>query len=127
MRSLAYPRVNRLNEEMKKEISDIIRNDLRDPRIAPMTSIIEVDVTKDLRYATVYISILGSENEKTDTIDALKSSSGYVRREIGRRIKARITPEILFKLDNSIEKGIEMHKTIAKVTETMPVEDKENE
>ena len=116
---MAYPRVSRLNEEMRKEISDIIRNDLRDPRIAPMTSIIEVDVTKDLSYATVYISVLGNEDEKNATLEALVSSKGYVRREIGRRIKARVTPEILFKLDNSIEKGIEMHKTIAKVQEMM--------
>nr|WP_026476049.1 30S ribosome-binding factor RbfA [Alkaliphilus transvaalensis] len=114
---MAYPRVSRLNEEIRKEISDIIRNDLRDPRIAPMTSIIEVDVTRDLSYATVYISVLGTEEEKQATLEALVSSKGYVRREIGRRIKARVTPEIIFKLDNSIERGIEMHKTIAKVTE----------
>ncbi|MBM7613708.1 ribosome-binding factor A [Alkaliphilus hydrothermalis] len=124
---MAYPRVSRLNEELRKEISDIIRNDLRDPRIAPMTSIIEVDCTRDLSYATVYISVLGSEQEKKDTIDALKSSSGYVRREVGRRIKARITPEILFKLDNSIERGVEMHKTIARVIEPNQIEEEDNE
>jgi len=112
---LAYPRVNRLNEEMKKGISDIIRNDLRDPRISMMTSILSVDVTRDLRYATVYISVLGNENEKKETIMALEKSSGYVRREIGKKIKTRYTPEIIFKLDESIEKGIEMYHKISEI------------
>ncbi|SDK47110.1 30S ribosome-binding factor RbfA [Natronincola ferrireducens] len=112
---MAYPRVSRLNEEMKKEISSIIRNELRDPRISSMTSIVEVDITKDLRYATVYISVLGNQTEKEDTMKGLQKSSGYVRREIGKKIKARYTPEIIFKLDESIEKGIDMYHKISKM------------
>lgn len=127
MRDMAYPRVSRLNEEIKKIVSHLIRNELRDPRIAPMTSIIEVDVTRDLRYASIYISVLGSEEEKNDTLEALKKSSGFVRREIGQKIKARYTPEILFKLDNSIQRGVEMYQTIARVNENKAVEVEEVE
>ncbi|SNR88909.1 ribosome-binding factor A [Anaerovirgula multivorans] len=114
---MAYPRVSRLNEEMKKYISHIIRNDLRNPDISTLTSIVAVDVTRDLRYATVYISVLGSGKEKTETIKALEKSAGYVRREVGKQIKVRYTPEIIFKLDESIEKGIDMYHKISKMTE----------
>ncbi|KAB3531337.1 30S ribosome-binding factor RbfA [Alkaliphilus serpentinus] len=115
MRTLAYPRVSRLSEEIKKLISHIIRNELRDPRIAPMTSVTVVEVTRDLRYAMVYISVLGSEEEKETTLEALKNSSGFVRREIGKKISARYTPEVIFKLDQSIEKGFEIQKVIDRV------------
>lgn len=112
---MAYPRVSRLSEEIKKLISHIIRNELRDPRIAPMTSVTVVEVTRDLRYAMVYISVLGSEEEKETTLEALKNSSGFVRREIGKKISARYTPEVIFKLDQSIEKGFEIQKVIDRV------------
>ncbi len=124
---MAYPRVSRLNEEIKKIVSHLIRNELRDPRIAPMTSIIEVDVTRDLRYASIYISVLGTEEEKSNTLEALMKSSGFVRREIGQKIKARYTPEILFKLDNSIERGIEMYQKISKMNKGNPSGEEDNE
>ncbi|AKL95432.1 ribosome-binding factor A [Clostridium aceticum] len=124
---MAYPRVSRLNEEMKKYISDIIRNELRDPRISSMASIIAVDVTRDLRYGTVYISVLGTEKEKQETIKALQKSAGYVRREVGKKIKTRYTPEILFKLDESIEKGIDMYHKISKVSQEQGIQEEEND
>lgn len=114
---MAYPRVNRLSEEIKKLISHLIRNELRDPRIAPMTSVTVVEVTRDLRYAMVFISVLGSEEEKENTLEALKSSSGFVRREVGKKISARYTPEMIFKLDESIEKGFEIQKVINRVNQ----------
>lgn len=114
---MAYPRVSRLNEEVKKHISNIIRNDLRTPGISPLTSVVAVDITRDLRYATVFISILGNNSEKENTIKALERSAGYVRREVGKQIKVRYTPEILFKLDESIEKGIDMYNKITKINE----------
>ncbi|AOY77273.1 30S ribosome-binding factor RbfA [Clostridium formicaceticum] len=123
---MAYPRVSRLNEEMKKYISDIIRNELRDPRISPLTSIIAVDVTRDLRYGTVYISVLGNETEKQETIKALEKSAGYVRREVGKKIKTRYTPEIIFKLDESIEKGIDMYHKISKISQEQNHQEEEN-
>lgn len=112
---MGYSRVSRLNEEMKKYISQIIRNELKDPRVAMMTSIVEVDVTKDLRYATVYVSILGNQKEKEETMEALVKSSGFVRKEINKMIKIRFIPEILFRLDESIEKSADMFELINKL------------
>lgn len=114
---MSYPRVKRLSEEIKKIVSDSIRNELRDPRISSMTSIVEVDVTRDLRYVNIYVSVLGNEKEKADTMEGLIKASGFIRREIGKKIKARYTPEVLFKLDESIEKGIYMYNVITKVNE----------
>ena len=112
---MSYNRKERLSEEIKKITSNIIRNELRDPRIAPITSITDVEVTKDLSYATIFISVLGSVEERDNTIDALTKSSSFVRREVGKKIKARHTPEIIFKVDDSIEKGLKMHSMIDKV------------
>ncbi|ABW19072.1 30S ribosome-binding factor RbfA [Alkaliphilus oremlandii] len=114
---MSYPRVKRLSEEIKKIVSDSIRNELRDPRISSMTSIVEVDVTRDLRYVNIYVSVLGNEKEKADTMEGLTKASGFIRREIGKKIKARYTPEVIFKLDESIEKGIYMYNVITKVNE----------
>jgi len=117
---MSYPRVKRLSEEIKKIVSNIIRNELRDPRIAPMTSIVEVDVTRDLRYVNIFISVLGNEKEKQETLEGLIKASGFIRREIGQKIKARYTPEVIFKLDESIERGIYMYNVITKVNEQNP-------
>jgi len=105
-------RTDRISEEMKKEVSAIIQYELKDPRLPQMISVTGVDVTRDLRYARIYISVLGSENEKRDAIAGLRSAAGFIRREIGRRIQLRYTPEILFELDNSIERGVYINKLI---------------
>ena len=97
-------RIGRINEEFRKELSDIIRT-MKDPRIPMMTSVVTVNVTPDLRYAKIYISVLGSEADQKDAIAALKKSAGYVRRELGARMKMRYTPEPVFELDHSIEHG----------------------
>lgn len=109
---MAFARVNRISEEFKKEISHLIKNDIRDPRIAEFTSVMSVDITKDLKYAKVYISVLGNEKQKADTLIGLKSAAGFVRKELGREIKLRYTPEIIFELDSSIEHGIYIAKLI---------------
>jgi len=111
-RSDFMDRTDRISEEIKKEISAIIQYELKDPRLPQMISVTGVDVTKDLRYAKVYVSVLGSENEKQDAITGLKSAAGFIRREIGRRIQLRYTPEIIFELDNSIERGVYINKLI---------------
>lgn len=105
-------RTDRISEEMKKEISKIIQNELKDPRLPQMISVISADVTRDLRYAKIYVSILGSEQEEEDGIKGLKSASGFIRREIGHRLKLRYTPELLFELDHSIERGVYITKLI---------------
>ncbi len=114
---MSYPRTKRLAEEIKKIVSDLIRNEIKDPRVSSMTSIIEVDVTRDLRYVNIFVSVLGSKEEKEETMEGLTRASGFVRREIGKNIKARYTPEVIFKLDESIERGIYMSNVIKKVSE----------
>ena len=108
-------RGGRINEEMKKEISSIVQNDLSDPRITAMVSITSVDVTKDLKYAKVFISVYGDEMQKAKCIEGLKSSSGFLRKEVGSRIKMRHTPELIFELDNSIEYGLHISKILNEI------------
>jgi ribosome-binding factor A len=112
---MSFERADRIAEELKREISDLIRNEIRDPRIAEFTSITSVEVTRDLRYAKVFVSVLGDDKQKDDTLSGLKSAAGFVRREIGKRVKLRYIPEILFELDKSIEHGIYISKLIDKV------------
>lgn len=105
-------RTNRISEEMKKELSSIIQYEIKDPRLPQLVSITSVNVTKDLRYAKVYISVMGSDEDKKNALIALKSASGFIRREIGRRMLIRYTPQINFELDNSIENGVYINKLI---------------
>jgi ribosome-binding factor A len=105
-------RTNRISEEMKKEISAIIHNELKDPRLPNMISVISAEVTRDLRYAKVFISVLGSEEDKKNALHGLKSAAGFIRREIGHRMQLRYTPELLFELDDSIERGAYISKLI---------------
>jgi ribosome-binding factor A len=105
-------RTNMISEEMKKEISSIIQSELKDPRLPKMISVISADVTKDLRYAKVFISVLGDDADKKNAIEGLKSAAGFIRREIGHRMQLRYTPELLFELDNSIERGVYISKLI---------------
>lgn len=110
-------RSGRINEEMRRELSDIIQNEIRDPRLNAMISVTKVDVTKDLRYAKVYVSIFGSEEEKTNSLNALKSSAGFLRREIGHRVNLRHTPELSIYLDTSIEQGMHIDALLEKIKE----------
>lgn len=108
---MANSRINKINEEVKRELSAIIR-ELKDTRIPVMTSVVAVNVTPDLRWAKAYISVLGSEEEQKAAIEGLKSAAGFVRREIGHRLKLRYTPEFNFELDHSIEHGAYINKLI---------------
>lgn len=105
-------RISRISEEMKKEISNIIQNDLKDPRLPRMVSILAANVTRDLRYAKVRISVLGNNEEKKGAIKALKSAAGFIRREVGHRMQLRYTPELQFELDDSIEYGVYITRLI---------------
>ena len=108
-------RGGRINEEVKKEISNLIRDDIKDPRLTAMISVTAVKVTKDLRYAKVFVSIFGKdEEEKNNTFTALKNASGYIRKEIGHRINLRYTPQIIFELDDSIDYGMHIDSLIEK-------------
>ncbi len=105
----------RVNAEVQHELSNIIRNEIKDPRISTMTSVIAVDVTPDLKYAKAYISVLGSREEQEDTIKGLKNAEGYIRRQLAASINLRNTPQITFVLDQSIEYGVNMSKLIDEV------------
>ncbi|MDO5135518.1 MAG: 30S ribosome-binding factor RbfA [Eubacteriales bacterium] len=102
----------RINGEVQKELSAIIRGEIKDPRIHPMTSVMAVEVAPDLKTCKVYVSVLGDENAKKDTISGLKSAEGYIRRELARSLNLRNTPELRFILDESIEYGVRMSKRI---------------
>lgn len=106
----------RINGEVLKELSNIIRSEIKDPRINHMTSVVAVEVAPDLKTCKAYISVLGDEKSQQDTIAGLKSAEGYIRRELARTVNLRNTPEIKFILDQSIEYGINMSKLIDEVT-----------
>lgn len=116
---MTYQRVDRISEEFKKIISRIIRDEVKDPRIAQMTSITQVQVSKDLRYAKVYVSVLGSEEQRKETMEGLNRASGYIRKQLGRQIKIRYTPELQFVLDKSIEYSVEISKKINEIKKGM--------
>ena len=105
----------RINEEVMRELSNIIRGEIKDPRIHPMTSVVTVEVAPDLKTAKAYISVLGNEQAQKDTIAGLKSAEGYIRRALAKSINLRNTPQIKFILDQSIEYGITMSKKIDEV------------
>lgn len=115
---MSFERVSRISEEYKREISNLIKNEIKDPRIAEFTSVTSVEVTRDLRYAKVFVSVLGNDKQKEDTLTGLKSAAGFIRREMGKRVKLRYTPEVLFELDRSIEHGIYISKLIDEANRT---------
>ena len=109
-------RTDRISEEIRRVMSDIIMNDVKDPRLPAFVSVTGVRVVKDLKHAKVFISVLGTPEEKAEAIRALVHAAGYIRREIGQRVRIRYTPELHFELDDSIEHGIHINRLI---TETM--------
>ena len=117
----------RINGEVLRELSNIIRGEIKDPRINPMTSVVAVEVAPDLKTCKAYISVLGDEESQKNTLAGLKSAEGYIRRELARSINLRNTPQITFILDQSIEYGVRMSKMIDDVTKDMPIRDDEIE
>lgn len=101
----------RINGEVQRELSNIIR-ELKDPRVGIMTSVTAVEVTPDIKFCKAYISVLGDEQAKADTLAGLKSAAGFIRRELARTVNLRNTPEIKFIMDESIEYGMRMSKLI---------------
>ena len=108
----------RINGEVQKELSRIIQNGIKDPRIAPLTSVVSVEVAPDLKTCKAYISVLGSEKAAADTLAGLKSAEGFIRRQLAHTVNLRNTPEIRFILDQSIEYGVTMTKLIDDVVKT---------
>ena len=123
-------RTGRLGEEIRRIVSSMLLTEIKDPRLAgKMISITGVDVTSDGSYATCYVSVMGSSKEKAvheegteeaaqekeKVLEGLKSASGLMRKEIGRQVKIRHTPELIFKIDNSMEYGRHINKVISQL------------
>lgn len=109
-------RSSRVGEQMKKELGDIIGRKIKDPRIGFVT-VTDVEVTGDLQQATVYITVLGDEEQRENTLRGLSKAKGFIRSEIGQRIRLRKTPELLFEFDESIETGNRIESLIRDLKE----------
>lgn len=102
----------RINGEVQKELANIIRGEIKDPRVSPMTSVVACEVAPDLKTCKAWISVFGDDSSIEDTLAGLKSAEGYIRRELAHRINLRNTPEIRFIVDESIAYGVRMSKLI---------------
>ena len=116
-------RPERVAKELKRYISEIIQKELKDPRIGFVT-ITDVEITKDLKLAKVYYSIMGSRTEKNNTMNALKSASGYIRKMIGDNLKLRYIPEIMFIVDAASERACNVYKILDEIKKEGKDEDK---
>ncbi|WP_352400494.1 30S ribosome-binding factor RbfA [Anaerotignum sp.] len=112
-------RISRINDEIMKEISQIIRGELKDPRIGSLTSVVRVETTPDLKYCKVYVSVLGNDDEKDSVMKGLKNASGFIRRLVAQRVNLRFTPEFTFKLDESAEYAIHMNQLIKQISKDL--------
>jgi ribosome-binding factor A len=110
-------RPHRLAEEIKREVTGMLQTELKDPRISKLASITGVEVSRDLRYAKLFVSVYGSETEQEHTLAGLNSASGFIRAELGKRIRLRYVPELTFSLDASIQRGIKLTHLIREVME----------
>jgi ribosome-binding factor A len=108
-------RHNRLAEEIKREVTSMLQTELNDPRICKLTSITDVEVSRDLRYAKLFFSVFGSDEEQSQTLVGLQSAGGFIRSELGKRIRLRFLPELTFCLDASIQRGIRLSGLIRQV------------
>ena len=113
----------RVNGEVLRELSNIIRGGIKDPRVAPMTSVVAVEVAPDLKTCKAYISVFGDEKAQAETIKGLQSAEGFIRRELARNLNMRNTPQITFVMDQSIAYGVAMSKMIDDVTKDIKKEE----
>lgn len=105
-------RSERVGDEIRKVVADLLQNRIKDPRLPEMTSVTEVRASRDLSHANIYVSVMGDDEDKKNCAAALNSAAGYIRREIGARVRLRTVPEVHFIVDDSIERGIRMSRLI---------------
>ncbi len=105
----------RINGEVQRVLAEIIRGDIKDPRISPLTSVVAVEVAPDLKTCKAWISVLGDDKAREDTYKGLKSAEGYIKNQLAKTVNLRNTPEITFIMDQSIEYGVNMSKKIDEV------------
>lgn len=108
-----FSRTRRVGEQMQRELAELIRRELKDPRVG-MITITGVDVSRDLSHAKVFVTVLGGDHSVEQTLDTLNHAAGFLRHELGRRMTLRITPELHFFFDASVERGAELSALIDK-------------
>ena len=112
---------------MRREIAEILQNRLRDPRVSAMVSVTDVEVTHDLSFARVFVSIMGKPGERAETLQALVHAAGFVRHELGPRLGLREVPEVRFVHDESLDRGARVEELLKRIHDRRPVEDEELE
>lgn len=110
-------KIERASEDIKRELGYLISRELKDPRISSLLSVTGVDLSKDYKYAKVYISLFGDDESKENSFKALKSAEGFLSHEVSKRVKLRFTPKLTFLLDNSLDKAMKINSLIEKIHE----------
>ncbi len=123
---MGFDRTDRISEEVRRALDKIIRAEVNDPRVCGTWSITQADVTRDLRYCRVRVSVLEEELRK-DMLKALKNAAGFIRRELGREVELRYTPELIFELDTNIEYAAHIQHVLAEEEKRVPRETPEEE
>ena len=123
---MSYQRIDRISEEVRREVDAIIRDELSDPRISGTFSVTRADVTGDLRYAKIYVSVL-EDDRRDELMEALKSAKGFIRRSLGKRMIIRYSPELIFISDKNIEYGVHIAKVLAETVRPEEKTDGDNE
>lgn len=114
---MAKQRTDRLNSLLKEVISEVIRDDVRNPHVAELFTVTRVDITKDLHYAKVYISVIGDEKKKEETITALNSAAGFIAVNASKKVTMRYFPELTFRLDDSVDKHMRIQELLDQISE----------
>lgn len=114
---MAVQRTDRLNSLLKEVISEVIRLEVRNPHIGPLVTVTRVQISKDLRHAKVYISVIGSEQDKIETIEALNSAAGFIAVQSSQKVVMRYFPELVFKLDDSVDKHMRIESLLHEIGE----------
>ena len=123
---MSYQRIDRISEEVRREVDRIIREELNDPRISGTFSVTRADVTRDLRYAKIYVSVL-EDDKREGMMAALKKAAGFIRRELGQNIIIRYSPELTFVSDENIAYGVHIAKVLADAQKTENHHDEDDE
>lgn len=113
---MAKQRTDRLNSLLKEVISDVIRKDVRNPHVKELLTVTRVEITKDLHYAKVFISVIGNEAEKEETLQALQTAAGFIAVNASKKVVMRYFPELTFKLDDSVDKHMRIEKLLGEIT-----------
>lgn len=113
---MAVKRTDRLNSLLKEVISEVIRRDVRNPHVNELVTVTRVQISKDLRHAKVYISVIGTEQQKAETIDALTSAAGFIAVQSSQKVVMRYFPELVFRLDDSVDKHMRIEELLGKIS-----------